>query len=164
MASPAGWLAEPQSHPAQSLSLTFGNPLARVTAVFFPKTSPEPPGLLIPAQSVPLTPNTFCSSPCFPSAAGKSCSSFKGQFLRHLLCEPPQHSVLPAQGWAVPLQPPQCCLRPSEQACIYDIAGVSIYLYFLSLWSPFPMSFTLSFASPGFYYFKSSWRGAGYNP
>lgn len=95
----AGWVTD--SPPP---SLTFGNLLARVTAVLFPKQAMS----FQLSQSLLIlfpTPWTL-SSPPFPSATGRSHSSFKGQFLCHLLCEPlPTGSLLPKDGQSLP-QPP----------------------------------------------------------
>ena len=70
----------------------------------FHPTSHECPGLWVPAHPVPLT--LKLSSPCFSSAAGKSCSSFKDQFLSYLLCESPCKHSPSCPGWAIPSPAP----------------------------------------------------------
>ena len=89
--SPGGMLAEPQNLP--SLPLPFGN-------LLWWHFSPNKPWV---SRSLGACPS--CSShseTCFSSAAGKSCSSFKDQFLSYLLCESPRKHSPSYPRWAIP--------------------------------------------------------------
>lgn len=132
-------LAEPQNHLSHSLSLAFGNPLARVSAVLcvFFSNMPWAPRSLRLCSVCSSHSEHFLLFSLFPSAAGKSSSSLKGQFLCHL----PQHTVPLSQGLGSPSSH-RFVLPHHHRTSLYIWHCHHFYiLYFLSLWSPFPTSF-----------------------